>query len=76
MNLWLHYLLFFSCHNHYHSNPYMGLYHIVNINYLKMVESVGEQVNIDNKNDHILKYVLNDLIVREICTYIGPNYSK
>jgi hypothetical protein len=46
------------------------------INYLKMVESVGEQVNIDNKNDHILKYVLNELIVREICSYIGPNYSK
>ena len=46
------------------------------INYLKIVESVGEQVNIDNKNDHILKYVLNDLIVREICSYIGPNYSK
>jgi len=46
------------------------------INYLKLVESVGEQVNSDGQNNHVLKYILNDLLVREICTYIGPNYTK
>lgn len=46
------------------------------INYLKLVESVGYNSNLDGGNNQILKYVLNDLLVREICTYIGPNNKK
>jgi hypothetical protein len=46
------------------------------INYLKLVESVGDHINIDGQNNHVLKYISNYLLVREICTYIGPNYTK
>lgn len=42
------------------------------INYLKMIESVGYYSNVDGKNNHILEYILNDLLVKEICSYIGP----
>jgi hypothetical protein len=42
------------------------------INYLQLVESVGDKINTDGQNNHILKYLLNDLLVKEICSYIGP----
>jgi len=30
-----------------------------------------------NKNEHISRYILNDLVIRHICTYIGVNsYEK
>ena len=44
------------------------------INYLKLVESVGDQVN--EKNDHVERYILNDLIVKDISTFLGPNTNN
>jgi hypothetical protein len=40
--------------------------------FLKLVESTGVKKNEDNKNEHINKYVLNELITMEVCTFMNP----
>jgi hypothetical protein len=40
--------------------------------YLKLVESVGKAVNVEGKNEHINKYLLNELIVKETCSFMNP----
>jgi hypothetical protein len=42
------------------------------LSYLKLVESVGEAINVEGKNEHINKYLLNELIVKEICSFMNP----
>ena len=63
-----------------HSLDYDGTtrYRVVNtfiderLQYLKLVESVGEAINVEVKNEHINKYLLNDLIVKEVCCFMNP----
>ena len=64
-----------------HSLNYDGStrYRVVNtfiderLPYLKLVESVGKAVNVEGKNEHINKYLLNELIVKEICSFMNPD---
>jgi hypothetical protein len=41
--------------------------------YLSLIESVGEKTNMDGKNEHINKYILNQDLVKEICSFMNPN---
>jgi hypothetical protein len=43
------------------------------IHYISLAEGVCENVNQNGINEHINKYVLNDLLVKEICSYMNPN---
>jgi hypothetical protein len=64
-----------------HSLDYDGTtrYRVVNtfiderLPYLKLVESVGESINVEGKNEHINKYLLNELIVKEISSFMNPD---
>ena len=40
--------------------------------YLKLVEGVGNGENENGKNEHINNYVLNDLLVKEVCSFMNP----
>ena len=46
------------------------------IPYLQVVESTGEIKNQDGINEHINKYVLNDVILKDICSYMNPLLDK
>ena len=41
--------------------------------YLKLVEGVGQGTNPERKNEHINKYLLNDLLVKEISSFMNPH---
>ena len=45
------------------------------INYLMMIESISDKKNINGTNEHINKFILNEDITKEICSFIG-RYSK
>ena len=40
--------------------------------YLSLAEGIGNGVNPENKNEHINKYVLNQELVKEICSFMNP----
>jgi len=40
--------------------------------FLKLVESTGGKKNEGGKNEHINTYLLNEIIVREVCTFMNP----
>jgi len=40
--------------------------------YLDLVEGVGNNTNLDNKNEHINRYYLNPLVIKEVCSFISP----
>jgi hypothetical protein len=40
--------------------------------YLSLVEGIGNGVNPENKNEHINKYVFNQELVKEICSFMNP----
>jgi len=42
------------------------------IPYLQVVESTGGKKNKDGKNEHINKFLLNDEIVKEVCSFMNP----
>lgn len=42
------------------------------INYLKLVESTGETKNEGGENEHINKYILNEGLIKEICSFMNP----
>jgi N-acetylneuraminic acid mutarotase len=41
--------------------------------YLSLVEGIGNGVNPANKNEHINKYVLNQELTKEICSFMNPD---
>ena len=47
----------------------------VRLPYLNLVEAVGEKINIDGKNEHINKYLLNPDLVKEISSFMNPDLS-
>lgn len=42
------------------------------VNYLKLIESVGETKNKDGNNEHVNKYILNQELTKEICSFMNP----
>jgi len=40
--------------------------------FLKVVESTGEIKNENNEKEHINKFILNDVIVKEVCSFMNP----
>ena len=40
--------------------------------YLSLVEGVGDNVNPQNTNEHINKYLLNQELIKEICSFMNP----
>ena len=42
------------------------------IDYLMTIEGIGNQKNIVGKNEHINKYLLNNELTKEICTFMNP----
>ena len=40
--------------------------------FLQVVESTGDLINKDNKNEHINKYILNEEVTKEICSFMNP----
>lgn len=43
------------------------------IPYISLAEAVGENINQNGVNEHINRYLLNPLLVKEICSYIGTD---
>ena len=43
----------------------------VRVKYLSLVEGLGENKNIDNKNEHTNKYLLNEEIKKEVCSFMN-----
>jgi hypothetical protein len=43
------------------------------IHYITLAEAVGNNINENNVNEHINRYLLNSLLLKEICSYIGPD---
>jgi hypothetical protein len=43
------------------------------LSYLKLVEGIGESTNPEDINEHINKYILNELIVKEVSSFMEPN---
>jgi len=41
--------------------------------YLFLVEGVDNNLNPDGKNEHINKFILNEIIIKEISCFIDPN---
>jgi hypothetical protein len=44
------------------------------INYLSLIEGVGDGLNKNGKNEHINKYLLDQELSKEICSFMGPNH--
>ena len=42
------------------------------VNYLMMIESIGYKENINGTNEYINKYILNEDIAKEICSFMSP----
>ena len=42
------------------------------INYIALAEGIKDEINIDGENEHINRYVFNELIVKEICSFMNP----
>lgn len=43
------------------------------INYIKLAEGIQNETNMENKNEHINKYILNPCIIKEVCSFKGNN---
>lgn len=41
--------------------------------FLNVIESTGNQINTSLKNEHINRFLLNDEITKEICSFMNPN---
>jgi hypothetical protein len=41
--------------------------------YLSLIEGIGNGVNPENKNEHINKYVFNQELTKEICSFMNPD---
>lgn len=46
------------------------------VNYLSLVEGLRENKNIDNKNEHTNRYLLNNEIKKEVCSFMPPGQLK
>jgi hypothetical protein len=46
------------------------------IPYIRLAEGVENNINQNGVNEHINKYLLNPLLVKEICSFIGPELNK
>jgi hypothetical protein len=42
------------------------------IDFLKLIESTGEKRNVNNKNEHINTFLFNEVISKEICSFMNP----
>jgi len=40
--------------------------------YLSVVEGVGHGINLNGENEHINTYILNELVVKEVCSIMNP----
>jgi hypothetical protein len=41
--------------------------------YLFLIEGLGDNVNQGGINEHINKFILNEVIIKEICSFMDPN---
>ena len=41
------------------------------VSYLKLFEGIGQCTNVEGKNEHINKYLFDDLLVKEICSFMN-----
>jgi len=44
--------------------------------YVDLAEGVGSNVNLDEKDEHINRYFLNPIMVKEICSFMGPDMES
>jgi hypothetical protein len=42
------------------------------IDYLIVLEGIGNEINKDGINEHINHYLFDEVIVKEVCSFINP----
>lgn len=42
------------------------------IPFLNLIESIGDKINTNKDSEHINKYILNDTIYKEVCSFMNP----